>query len=234
MKALKAEMARLEGRFNALSRRERGMIAAAVIGGFVFVGNSFFIDPDLVRARNSARLLQQQQTELMTVDAQILTLKQQLSADPDAEAKARLLLLNQQLTSVDASLKEIEGGLVPPEKMPALLERLLARNANLRMVSFRSMPPVSLSEQARAAKAAATPGSVPSVTSEESGSLYRHGIELKLEGTYGDLYGWLSQLESSPQKILWGDIRFSVIEHPRSTMSITVFTLSSDKAWLAI
>jgi hypothetical protein len=29
-------------------------------------------------------------------------------------------------------------------------------------------------------------------------------------------------------------VRFTVVEHPRSVLSLTVYTLSTDKAWLAI
>ena len=64
--------------------------------------------------------------------------------------------------------------------------------------------------------------------------LFRHGVEMKLEGTYAEVLNWLRLLEEAPQKVLWGDVRYVVIEYPRAQVTLTVFTLSLDRSWLAI
>lgn len=236
IKALQQFATPLSVRYSALSRRERALVAAAVLGGALFLGNFLLIDPDLARARSAQRLVLQQTGELAAAEAQLQGLKVKLAMDPDADAKVKLAALKKQLAGIDTSLNELERGLVPPEQMTALLERLLARHASLRLLSFKSMPPVNLAEQARTnggrvAEAEKRPESEASVA---GGGLFRHGVQLKLEGSYQDLHAWLSQLENSPQKLLWGEVRFEVVDHPKSVLSVTVFTLSSDRAWLAI
>ena len=57
---------------------------------------------------------------------------------------------------------------------------------------------------------------------------------MKLEGTYAEVLNWLRQLEEAPQKVLWGDVRYVVSEYPRAQVTLTVFTLSLDRSWLAI
>lgn len=232
IKALKPHIDKLAARFNAFSQRERALLAACSMGGIFFLGNALLIEPDLASLRSAKRLMAQQENELVVADAQLQGLKRQLEIDPDAAGKAKLAGLKKQLAAVESALKEIESGLVPPEQMNALLERLLARHVNLRLLSFKSLPPQNLAEQPAAAGNAQKP--VPVGGRSDMPGLYRHGVELKLEGSYSDLHAWLAQLESSPQKLLWGEARFTVVEHPKSVLSVTVFTLSSDKAWLAI
>ncbi len=101
----------------------------------------------------------------------------------------------------------------------------------LRLVSLKSLAPINLAAAGKTEEAAKLP--LPAAQAKELG-LYKHGVEIRLEGSYADLYAWMSQLESAQRKLLWGDVRFTVVEHPRSVLSLTVYTLSTDKAWLAI
>lgn len=244
-----AEMA---ARFNAFSPRERAMIAAVAVGGVLFLGFILLIDPQLKLSRTAQRLLGENRAELATTQTQLQELKAQLALDPDAEKKAELIKLRQELAAAEAALKTIEGGLVPPEKMNALLERLLARHASLRLIRFKSLPPLNLAERAVAGKGGKTgdgdkkPADAAAAGADSGGigagalnaakgfGVYKHGVELVIEGNYADLYAWLEQLEAAPQKMLWGEVRLQVEEHPRTVLSLTVFTLSSDKAWLTI
>jgi MSHA biogenesis protein MshJ len=80
---------------------------------------------------------------------------------------------------------------------------------------------------ATAAPAALPPG--------DGAPLYRHGVEITVEGNYGDLMGYLSALESLPgPRLLWGGIKLKVEKHPTVQLSLTVYTLSLDRAWLEL
>lgn len=228
MNELKQQWEKLAVRFNAYSQRERTLLAAAVIGGVLLIGFSLLIDPNLTRARIAERLAQQQKNDVLGVEAQLQSLKAQLQVDPDAGRKAEIEKLRNELQRVESAVRNLEGGLVAPEKMNVVLERLLAGNSNLRLLSLKSLAPVNLAD---AGKASDEDGKI---APSSMLALYRHGVEVRLEGTYADLHGWLSQLENTQEKILWGDVRLQVTEHPRSVLSLVIFTLSTDKAWLAI
>lgn len=214
----------LRQRFSAFSQRERGLIAAVIVGGTLLVGYSALIDPALARARIAERQAAQAGDELTQLRTQLQVLQTQMQVDPDAPRRGEIAALQKELAEADAALKRVESGLVPPEEMNALLERLLARNTGLRLLSLKSLPPVNLGEATAADQ-----------KSESAGPrLFRHGVELKLEGGYGELHAWLRQLEEAPQKVLWGDVRYVVAEYPRAQLTLVVYTLSSDKSWLAI
>ena len=231
MSALSTQWKQLGARFDAYSQRERALLAAALILGTLLLGNSLLVDPNFSRAKVAQRLGEQQAMEATSLESQITVTKAQLQVDPDAGRKAEIARLKAALATVENNLKALEGSLVPPEQMNSLLEQLLASNTRLRLVSLKSLAPINLAAAGKTEEAAKLP--LPAAQPNELG-LYKHGVEIRLEGSYADLYAWMSQLESTQRKLLWGDVRFTVVEHPRSVLSLTVYTLSTDKAWLAI
>ncbi|HEX5802038.1 MAG TPA: hypothetical protein VFY24_03365 [Azospira sp.] len=230
MNPVQTQWQQLGKRFDAYSARERALLAAALVGGSILLGNILFIDPVLARARQLHRQSEQQQVEAQTLQAQAGALKAQLQVDPDAGKKAEIVQRKGELLAVENELQALESDFVPPAQMNSLLEQLLSGQPRLRLLSLKSLPPVNLAATPSAGDAAAT---AKPATGEPIG-LYRHGVELRLEGSYADLHAWLAQVEAAKQKLLWGDVRFRVVEHPRSQLSLTVYTLSTDKAWLAI
>ena len=231
MSALSTQWKQLGARFDAYSQRERALLAAALILGTLLLGNSLLVDPNFARAKIAQRLGEQQAMEATSLESQITVTKAQLQVDPDAGRKAEVARLKAVLATVENNLKALEGGLVPPEQMNSLLEQLLSSNTRLRLVSLKSLAPINLAAAGKTEEAGKLP--LPAAQPNELG-LYKHGVEIRLEGSYADLYAWMSQLESTQRKLLWGDVRFTVVEHPRSVLSLTVYTLSTDKAWLAI
>ena len=59
-------------------------------------------------------------------------------------------------------------------------------------------------------------------------------MEIKLEGGYADLAEYLARLEKSGQKLLWERVSLSAEQHPRLVLTLTVYTLSLDRAWLIV
>ena len=66
------------------------------------------------------------------------------------------------------------------------------------------------------------------------GTLYRHGLEFTVTGSYGDLYEYLRSLESMPTQLYWRRAELSVSSYPLVTLKVTAFTVSFDRAWLIV
>lgn len=232
--AIKAWRAKAAVRFNAYSRRERALVAGAIVGGVLFVGYAFLVEPDLVRARTAMRMAEQQRLELTSAQAQLEEARRQLRTDPDAARRAEVAVLKSELAAAEADYERVTAALVPPEQMNFLLERLLARNAKVRLISLKSLSPVDLAARLVDAVKAAIAGKPEGVSAVDALALYKHGVELRVEGSYADLHAWLAQVEEAQLKVLWGETRLSVVEHPRIQLTLKLYTLATDKAWLAI
>lgn len=228
MNSLRQFWVRLNARYTALSRRERLLVALAVVLGPLMIGNALLVSPQQARAKGLENGLAVQSASATQLQAEVGKLQQQLNSDPDAGRKAELAALNGEREQLDEQLRQFGSVLVRPEEMNGLLERLLARNAGLRLVSLKTLAPQSVLQQGEAAKES------EAKPAERSFDLYRHGVEIRLEGNYGQLQSYLAQLEKSQQRLLWGALSYRVIEHPKAELTLTVFTLSPDKTWLAL
>lgn len=233
MKSLRQRWAELQARYAALSRREQLLLAAALIVGPLLVGNALIADPQRARAAALQRDIARQSSSLAEMQAQVVQLQQQLSGDPDAQAKAELAALKAERARLDDELQTFGSTLVRPDETNALLERLLARQSGLRLVSLKTLAPSGvLADAAKNAEKGAEKGAEKAP--ERQFDLYRHGVEIRVEGNYGDLLDYVAQLERLQKKLLWGQLRYKVLDYPKAEMTLMLYTLSPDRAWLAL
>ena len=239
---MKQQWLALAKRFDALARRERAMVAAAVLLAVPFLGYSLLIEPQLLRQASLAKRIAQARTDRAGIEAQLAGMHAQLT-DPDAGNRAALQQTRASLSALDAKLRSMSGSLVPPDKMQALLESLLGKHRNLELLSLRTLPPEPLVEPAKAGdtkvadnkagKKRSEPG--PVAASEPPGpDIYKHGVEIRIAGSYNDLLAYLAALERLPQRILWNRVTLVVDKYPRNVLTLTVYTLSLDKQWLVV
>lgn len=226
MNGLRQRWQNLAERVDAMSLRERALIFLAAVLVLVVLMNALFIDPLLARQRKLSQEIVQTQVKTSALQAQIQTMTAAQSADPDAALHARLKQMQQEMAGADSALLDFQSGLVSPQQMPAMLQDILGRNRGLRLVSLKSLPTENLAEAAAAAQSGTQ-------TSAEAG-VYRHGVELTLEGSYADLLRYLTEMEASPYRMFWGKADLSADSYPKATLTLTLYTLSLDKAWLTI
>ena len=224
-------------RFAALQQREKIMVIGAIGVAILFGGFTLWIEPGQLQTTRLKKTLDQQQAEQTQLSTQLTALAAQ-NTDPNAANREALQKLRDQLSGTDRDLKTFDRTLVAPTQAPALLQTLLARHRGLKMVSLATQapqpliaPPVSKEpaekvkpDKARTDEAQQMPG----------GNIYKHGIEIKVAGSYPDLLAYVADLEASPQKLLWGDMRLAVTNHPISELTLTVYTLSLDATWLVV
>jgi len=224
-------------RFIAMSRRERAMIAIAVLVGIVMIGSTVFVEPARAKTKMVRNSVDKKRGEMKSLNEQFTALQQQLAQDPDTTVKAELEGLRAKLRQINADMTKANDALVPPSEMNVMLERILARQPGLQLISLQTLPPTSFverpAEAGAATAAAAKPAEKPAEKAKDF-DIYRHGVEVKLTGSYPDLYAYLAQLEQQQKKLLWGEVRLKVLDHPKAEMTLVVYTLSVDKAWLSL
>lgn len=72
----------------------------------------------------------------------------------------------------------------------------------------------------------------PATLTNNGARIYRHEVEIELQGTYLELLSVLQEMEKLPWQLYWSKASLRTDEHPQSTLSLRVFTLSLDKTWL--
>ena len=212
-------------RFDALSRRERVTVAVGTIAGIVLLGYFIGIDPALVTARGEAKRAEAARTDLAKLNADLTALSQQ--ANPDLANRQALAQVRGQLAAGETKLQATQAGMVPPDKMRAFLESLLAKHPQVELVGLKTLPPAPVLSDSGAESGSAA-------VAAQGSNIYKHGVEIKIAGHYNDLVAYLAELEHLPQRLLWNKVALSVDVYPRSILTVTVYTLSLDEQWLTV
>jgi len=82
--------------------------------------------------------------------------------------------------------------------------------------------------------AAAAPSAPGSAASKPRELLYRHGVEIVLQGSYPDMVTYMDALESMPTQLFWGKARLDAGAYPNSRLTLTLYTLSLDQKWMQL
>jgi MSHA biogenesis protein MshJ len=232
---------RLVLRIDALSLRERAMIFAMVAVILITLVTTILLDPLFAKQKQLTERIKQEQEKTAEIQAEIQQKVRARGIDPDTANRMRLEALKEQSTNMQGAMRDVQKGLVSPDKMSELLESILKQNGKLRLVSLKTLPVADLPElvslQSKTAgekSAAATASPAKQDSQPTSAFVYRHGVEIMVEGGYLDMMSYMAALEAMPWQVFWGKAKLSVDEYPRATLTLTLFTLSLDKAWLNI
>jgi MSHA biogenesis protein MshJ len=224
MKRLFAEYVK---RLDARSRRERMLIFLAASAVIVFGIYALSIAPALERSRMLAQQIADHTNQIVVAQAQRSELERSLQQDPDTAIRARIATVRAEVAQVDTQLSGLQSSLVPPERMAALLHELVGQDHKVRIVRLQNLPAAPLVEKDPASQVGATP--------EQTAArhVFKHGVQLTVEGSYLDLVAYLSRLEKQQWQVYWGRTALSA-DYPKVQVELTLYTLSLDQAWLVV
>lgn len=207
--------------------REKLILAAAGLALVWALTDALWLSPATRAFKLQQGAVSQKETELAQLEGQRVALKESLRVR-EAELRRDTENARQQLAQITGQLAEFEKALVPARQMPEFLRSLLP-GAGVDIVALRTLAPTPLILRAAAkdGKEAAKPGA-------SAANIYKHGIEITLAGNYDALLAYLSRLEKSPQKVLWGRLELKVEKHPRNELVLVLYTLSLDPSWLVV
>ncbi|HHW4402586.1 TPA: MSHA biogenesis protein MshJ [Aeromonas hydrophila] len=198
----------------ALSQRERVLIlltGVVLVGAVAIYG---WLDGAAVRLEQERLALSSAQRDLEIMDLENQGKQARLARDPDQNVRTQLAGVGEEIGKLDAALKAQTVDLIQAHEMPEVLEALLSRSANLHMVALTSLAPE------------------PLMAGEQRINLFKHGIRLKLEGGYFDVYQYLKALEALPRHFYWKQFDYQVQEHPRAVVEMEIYTLSTSKEFI--
>jgi MSHA biogenesis protein MshJ len=227
---VKEQLTRLAARVDALSLRERVLVFAAIAAGTAFLVHFFALGPMFAKQGLLRTQIVQQQNNLEGIDNDISEKVKAAQVDPDAPTRERIAAVHAQTDALATSLRAMQNGLVPPERMAPLVEAILRANGRLQLVSMRTLAVEPLLGAGKPQAAAPT----PSDSVKPAALLYRHGVEVTVRGNYLDMIGTMAALESMPTQLFWGAAKLDAETWPASRLTLTLYTLSLDAKWMKL
>jgi len=229
---LKAFWQPWQEKISTLQQRERWMVFLAGLAIIYFVLDTFLVSPTQKRHALFTAQVAQSRLELEALQQQIHTLKATPLQDVNAGNQAKITRLNATILDQTLALQAVKEALVSPMLMPEMLENLMRRHAEIRLVNMKTLPPINFIR----ADAPTTTGPMqaqPTGQANEIG-VYQHGLELTLSGHYMALMRYAESLQGLSQQVWWDKAELVTKDYPESELTVTVYTLSLDKTWLTL
>lgn len=144
--------------------------------------------------------------------------------------------LEQEIKSLDERIRGIEDEILgfsdvmtQPKAMTDILKSILSQRGDLSIKSLKN-------EEAKPIRFEPNKAEDKSEPKKElpKASLYRHSLELVLEGSFDSAKSFLKKMEASNKNIYWELIEYEVLEYPQGELTIRVFTLSRVKEWIGV
>jgi MSHA biogenesis protein MshJ len=221
-----------------MSLRERAMIFVAAAFVVISLMNVILLDPLLAKQKMLSAQVIQQQEKMKELQAQMQNLLQAKRDDEHSPLRERLAQLKQQLQEQDGYLQSRRDRLIEPNKIADLLKQVLNKNDRLQLVELKTLPVSLLIEKPQAAdiaaQSAATKSSDGQIQLGSQKQIFKHGVRITVRGGYLDLMRYVTELEKMPAQMFWGEAILSVEKYPDAVFTLTLYTLSLDKTWLAV
>lgn len=225
----------------ALSKRERWMIFGAGLFAVVGLMDTFLLEPKRAEVASVQQEIVKIQNDTATLTEQMTTIASQAAPQPANNAFQREIDETQQkIASQSADLVKVSSYMVPPQEMVALLKKLLQKHTDVQVVEMQSLPVVDFIDKQRkqlqaqagdSANVAAQAGSedvwknVPHV--------YQHAVKVRLKGKYFALMAYAQSLKAIGSTLAWENAELKA-DYPESELTVQVYTLSGENAWLGI
>jgi MSHA biogenesis protein MshJ len=222
----------LTARFDAMSLRERALVASALLAAIVMIWMLAILDPisGKERALNAEKSSLEEQ-----ITAAKLGMETANATDPTTIALAKEKKLQATLDGINTQLASKSAGLIPPERMVQVIRDVLNRQHGISLVSLHNKPVTSLVQSV--APLPAKPGNEDeaAVAAEEpAAGPFVHPVEIVVEGSYLDVLAYLQALERLEWRFHWKVLDLETQRYPLNRVRIELSTLSMDKDWIGV
>ena len=234
MNNLVAQWQLLLSRIDDLELRQRGLLFFGIVVVLYVAWAHLLMDPLDARRKALTAQVSQTQAEIDTLNAEIGRLARGRGQDPNVALRERLGALRVEKETRNRRLGELTQSLIPPKEMVGVLESLLTRETRLRLIALEGLGHTPLVEWVGPRDEEGNGGAESGGGDASVPGLYKHGLRLVFRGGYSDTVKLLEQMEGLPWNFIWSRMSIEIEEYPVSTVTLEIYSLSFDEAWLEV
>lgn len=215
-----APLGRAAERLDGRSRRERVLLAGSIAVIVLLAWDIGLRAPAAQRHEAALERADRARADIERLQASVEEVAARLEAGGDDDRA--VTAVEQRLDRVDERLAERTLRVVSPDQMAAVLRDVLEAEPRLEFVALRNtgVEPVTIEGAAEAA------ADLPRV--------YRHRVELVVDGEYFALLEYLERLESLSWRFQWDALQVETLEYPTARVTLSLSTLSLAEAWIGV
>ncbi len=214
------------------------MVTCALFVVIFAMLNTLLLSPVLARQKLITNELEADKSQIDALSQELNQLSSMPALDPDAQNRQRIAALQSNLKLLETNLSGLQTTLISPDKMPELLRSLLKKNSALKLIELKTLPATGLLEteptSTESKASLESKDSTVKVSATQNAPVFKHGVEITIEGRYLDLLEYVSDIEKMPWHVLWSKVALNAEHYPDTQLTLTVYTLSLDQTWLTI
>lgn len=224
---MREQLSQLKDKFAQLSKRERYIIILMLLAVVFFIWDQLFYSPLNRKVAAASGQMEAMHAQIGARNNEFASLALTLKDNPDAQLQHRIQALENNIAKLHQKIGQLTADLIPPEQMTQVLEKVLNQNRGLKLIRVKSLPveQIGLNEDSAREKEQADP---------DNGALYRHGVELELEGSFFQIIAYLKDLEKMPWRLVWSSLEYEVQQYPIAVVRLRIDTLSTDSGWIKV
>lgn len=116
------------------------------------------------------------------------------------------------LEKKNQALMKFKSKIIPPTRIPYLLESMLRDLSDLKLVSLETLERAPFNS---------------SKGSNDSSALYKHRVKITFTGEYINMLRYLKRVEKLPFPIGWESLEYKITRFPQAQIVLTIYMLSS-------
>jgi MSHA biogenesis protein MshJ len=206
-----------EERFDELSAREKGLIAACGFVTIVMLLFTMVLEPKLDSVNSSNRQLNAQKQSNQQTEIETLRVQAQLKKDPNAEVDQAIAQLLAESQHLSMQLSQIIEHLITPSQMAGLLQSVLEQQSGVHLISLNTLKAEPITSDKEAV---------------QYSGYYVHPVRLELSGDYFSIANYLKKLEQLPVSYYWRNFTYQVEDYPKAKLVLEVYTLGSQEEFI--
>ena len=225
---MKQRIEQLAHWIDSQSLRERSLILFAIIFAIFLIWEKLLLDPLALQAKQLKVEIKKQNKDLARVREQQVQVLNRANSDPNAQTLKDIESLRTAMKVLNKQLRTMTVDLIDPAKMAEVLEDVLTRETDLKLIRVEALSPQPLGNSKTLDKnrdkrsKTALPG------------VYQHALQIEFQGSFLSTLNYMRELEKLTQQFYWGSVDFSVDEYPDAHVIITIKTLSLNEAWIGV
>lgn len=233
----------LKDRFHALQIRERLLLIIALGAAVWGVPQPFYFDPVAKEQKQLQADISQLKQDISALEARKIVLDAEIRQGSLEVLRAQMDELKRRRDGLDQALLSQGIKLLDPERMREVLHDVL-KGSRLKLHALRRLPvEVAYTTETVKPQTEQTQGAVdkgehkktkPSPSAAQPLTLYRHSLQIELDGTYADMLDYLDRLEQSGWQFMWHALDIETLDYPVARLRLTVSTLSLRKEWIGV
>lgn len=222
---MQALITKAEKYIDTLSKRDQMALAIIVIVAVTLLWFTLAYTPLSHDKQAAAQDIGQRNTVLAATQAKMQALQQSLNEDPDRDSKELLTTYLMEGKRLDQALTKTSTQIINPQEMANLLEQILKSQPELKFISLENKPATMELIESRDADTKAA---------NHVGTIYRHSVVLKIEGSYHHAMLYLQKLEQFSWNFFWQEIEIETQKYPNARITLEVYTLGFRRGLIGV